>query len=123
MDALLLIYRSNNPANLSPVERVKTLLPSSRPCELYAMLQGRLGEKTAWKAFRKQSRVPIKLYHQDEIPDDVRSFLLSYDPELPVILGRTGTVYTVLVSAEEVRALHGDAALLVQRLTQASVLS
>lgn len=87
------------------------------------MLQGRLGEKTVWKTFRKQSRVPIKLYHQDEIPDEVRSFLLSYDPELPVVLGRAGNVYTVLVSAEEVRALRGDAALLVQRLTQASVLS
>ncbi len=123
MDELLLIFRSNSPKHLSPVERVKTLFPATEACELHALLYSRLGERAAWKALRKTALVPIQSYHQDEIPDQVRSFLLSYDPELPIILKRQGKNFTILAGAEDIQAMKGDFTRLVDLLKQANVLS
>lgn len=116
MDELLLLFRSNSRAHLSAIERVKTLFPFGNSCELHTLIHGALGEKAAWKAWRKDAAFPIRLYHQDQIPDEVRSFLLSYDPELPVVLGRFGKDLRILLSAEEIRALKGSEQAFMARL-------
>lgn len=116
MDELLLLFRSNSPAHLSPVERLKGLLPSNTSCELYQCIHGKLGKKAAWKAFLKESPIPVQMYHQDEIPDDVRSFLLSYDPELPIVLGRTGKAYKILLTTEQIAEVQKDQARLIVML-------
>lgn len=117
MDELILIFRTNSRSSVSAVERVKSLLSSKDRCELHDLTHGKVAEKASWKAFRTKSSTPIQMYHQDEIPDAVRSFLLSYDPELPVVLAHRGKEYTILLSADEIKHLKGDTAVFIQRLS------
>ena len=114
MDELILIFRTNS---RSAVERVKSLLSSKDRCELHDLTHGKMAEKASWKAFRTKSSTPIQMYHQDEIPDAVRSFLLSYDPELPVVLARRGKEYRILLSSDDLKALKGDTAAFIQRVS------
>lgn len=91
----------------------KLVSPRTYPCSLCALTYGAVSMRRAWRAFLDELGVPVLFLYRDEFHAD----LDRRDLALPaILLGGTGPVPQVLVSAAELDALPDLAALIA--LTQ-----
>lgn len=63
----------------------KMLSPKTYPCKLCDLTYGKLGEKRAWKKYRKRAKAEMKFLHADEFEALYKS---KFRPafQLPVVL-------------------------------------
>ena len=93
-------------ANTDPISAVvdyahKVFKPSTYKCELCALTHHNLGVRTAWKNFKKQSKVEMEFMY---IRGFETQFNLRYD--YPVILERKDDKFLLLIGKKELQEME-----------------
>lgn len=103
---LLFVYNANSGKRNAVIDSFHKLFhPETYDCKLCALTYGLLGEKQAWKQFRKRNAHQMEFLHKDEFMHRYKS-KFGHKFAFPIILieGRTG--FEVVVSKEELSALE-----------------
>jgi hypothetical protein len=85
-------------------------------CSLCDITHTRWGRRKEFQACAERVALPIDYLHRDHVPDDVRVVA----PRWPAVVGHHGDgTVDLLLGADDLDALHGDAALFETMLTAA----
>jgi hypothetical protein len=103
MRTLIFVYNADGGLLNAARDAVHKLVsPATYPCSLCALTYGAVAKRPAWSAFLENVGLPALFLYRDEF----RSTLDTRDLPLPAILiGGTGPVPEVLVSASELDGL------------------
>ncbi len=82
----------------------KLVSPSTYPCSLYAITYGNFSEKSIWKKFRKEFKVPIEFVYKDEFQKVYASKFKSKF-SFPIALALANDDFEVFIKTEELNAL------------------
>ena len=109
---LLFIYNADSERVNSILDSLHTLLqPDSYSCALCNLTYGALGERKAWKNFRKNSSVEMEFLHKDEYQKQYASKFNSKF-EFPIVLIEEYGEFQVFISSEELKMIKDDEALI-----------
>lgn len=99
---LIFVYNANTDAVSAIVDYAhKVFKPSTYKCELCALTHHNLGERTAWKNFKKRSNVEMEFMY---IRGFEAKFNLQYD--YPVILERINDDFVQVMGKKELQKIR-----------------
>lgn len=106
VEELILVYSARSGITSAIVDSAKKLL-QLKGCTLCTITHGTTGERPEWRECKEALGVPIRYYHRDDLPADLRRFGAD---RLPCILARTGQEYRLLLDPEALERCNGHVA-------------
>jgi hypothetical protein len=88
-----------------------------RHCSLCDVTHGTFRRKPEWERGSRSLPVPFVAFHRNDAP---RGALAAALGSLPVVLGRTGDDFTVVLTDEQLASCHGSPSALVELLATAA---
>ncbi|MEJ6511170.1 MAG: hypothetical protein QNL59_06100 [Actinomycetota bacterium] len=87
-------------------------------CSLCEITHGAFREKSEWRTARDSLAIEFITFHRNDAPADV---IAAASGEFPVVVARTRSEITVVLSAEDLESLNGDSKRFVATLEAACV--
>ncbi len=112
IDELVLIFNAKSGLASAIADSARKLF-RIKGCTLCSITHGVAGERAEWQECKAAFGVPIRYYHRDDLPDDLRQIAES---PLPCILARTGSEYVLLLDPAALDRCNGKVADLRGRL-------
>lgn len=117
MSNLVFIYRANSGILANIPSAIAKAFGGKSMCSLCNMTNGPVREKPEWETFVASLQEKPEIYHADEILSNIGSFLKSNEYEIPVVLERNGSEFTLIVSSVDLEACQADPSCLAKKLT------
>jgi hypothetical protein len=108
---ILFVYNANtDPVSVMVDYAHKVFKPSTYKCELCALTHHNLGERSAWKSFKKRTNADLTFMY-------LRQYEKAYTERYtyPVILRKTDAGFEILLDKVELKALN-DVESLIKKL-------
>jgi len=113
---LVFIYQANSGILANIPGAIAKAFGGKSMCSLCNITNGPIREKPEWETFVGSLQEKPKIYHADEIPNDIASFLKSNKYEIPVVLERNGSELTLVVSSADLDACQAEPSRLAKKL-------
>jgi hypothetical protein len=112
LEKLIFIYNADSGRRNAILDSLhKVLQPSTYECNLCDITFGLFREKGEWKEFRDSYPVDMEFLHRDEFQSAYAS-KFGHRFNYPIVLAAVSNSFEVLVSTEELNALHDTTSLI-----------
>jgi len=87
----------------------KLMSPSTYPCSLCAITYGNFSEKSVWKRFRKEFRIPIEFVYKDEFEQQYAS-KFGHKYSFPIVLAESNQNqnFEIFIKTDELNTLKSQ---------------
>ncbi len=116
IDELILIYNADAGLVSALADSARKLF-RMKGCTLCEITHGLAGEREEWQTCAVAFGVPIRYFHRDDVPEDVRR---RAGDALPCIMARVGMEHLLLLGPESLDRCNGKVADLKGRLRHAA---
>ncbi len=116
MSNLVFIYQANSGILANIPGAIAKAFGGKSMCSLCNITNGPIREKPEWETFVTSLQEKPEIYHADEIPDEIQSYLTKNRHDIPVVLERNGSEFTVAASSADLDACQADPACLAKKL-------
>ncbi len=117
MSNLVFIYQANSGILANIPGAIAKAFGGKSVCSLCNITNGPFREKPEWETFVASLQEKPEIYHANEIPIDIASFLKKNEHPIPVVLERNGFEFTVAMSSDDLDACQADPTCLAKKLT------
>jgi hypothetical protein len=106
IQGLLFVYNADSGFGNAILDGAHKLLsPTTYECRLCALTFGIVGQRKAWKKFRKRSSLPMEFLHRDEF---LKAYASKFGAKFtfPIVLASTLGGFEVLIGTVELNAIN-----------------